>query len=523
MSYSNGIRQLSRKQTNLIRLGMDNIDYWLCDGEPPTDQYYYACVNNIDWIPSRATIDGGLGYFGEIVLTCKDFNTGSAGTFFGKMLASNTYYLNRLLDIYVGYYERGDTFSLTNFQKRTYFLKRIDGPDQNGNVKIYASDIISRLKESEVPAATNGHLSVSITDSTTGTINITDNTGFSASGGYAIIDDEIVSYTGVSGSDSITGVVRAQGGTDAEAHDADAPARNIYTNLATNVVDVIRDLVEDFTDIDHATYLPDADWNTQRDNYLASEDVDLWVIEPTPVSEVIDKLAEDYFINVWWDDANQEIKLKANGPQLQSIVTWTDDANLLNTKITVKRDQKKVITSILYFFGKINQAEGDDAKNFDSVYVNTRTSIETALGEERIKKIYSYGVPSSGTGTASKVSGRLIDQNEVPIELTCFVDAKDSAVDIGDAVTIETDLIQDANGARLSTIMRVIEKAQRSGDRYYYKLIKTGQEVIDRYGAIGPNTLGEYTAASDIQKSNYAFISDNDPDLSNGDDPYLIL
>jgi hypothetical protein len=523
LSYSNSIRQLSRRQTNLIRLGMDNVDYWLCDGEPPTDQYYYACVNNIDWIPSRATIDGGLGYFGEIVLTCKDFNTGSAGTFFGKMLASNTYYLNRLLDIYVGYYERGDTFSLANFQKRTYFLKRIDGPDQNGNVKIYASDIISRLKESEVPAATNGHLSVSITDSTTGTINITDNTGFSAGGGYAIIEDEIVSYTGVSGSDSITGVVRAQGGTDAEAHDANSPARNIYTNLSTNVVDAIRDLIEDFTDIDHATYLPDADWNTQRDNYLASEDVDLWVIEPTPVSEVIDKLAEDYFINVWWDDANQEIKLKAIGPQLESIVTWTDEANLLNTKINVKRDQKKVLTEVLYFFGKINQAEGDDAKNFDSVYVNNRASIETALGEKRTKKIFSFAVPTSGTSTASKVSGRLIDQNEVPLELTCYVDAIDSGVDIGDAVSIETDLIQDKNGARQATIMRVIEKAQKENNRYFYKLIKTGQEIIDRYGAITPNTMGEYVAESDINKSNYAFISDNDPDMSNGDNPYLIL
>ena len=68
MSYVNDIRKLTRKQTNLIRVGMDNIDYWLCDGEPPTDRYYYSCVNNIDWIPSRATIDGGLGYFGEIVL-----------------------------------------------------------------------------------------------------------------------------------------------------------------------------------------------------------------------------------------------------------------------------------------------------------------------------------------------------------------------------------------------------------------------------------------------------------------------
>lgn len=522
MTYSDGLNQLARKQTILVKLTLDGGTYWLCDGEPPTDQHYYTCINSIDWVPTRAATNGGLGYFGEIVLKCSDFPFGSAGTYFGKLLADNTYYLNRIIDVYVGYFERGDTFNLSNFQKRTYFLKRIDGPNQNGGVSFYASDVVSRLKEAEVPAATDGNLNASITDSATGTINITDNTGFSATGGFAIIDDEIVSYTGTSGADSITGVARAKGGTDAEAHDADAPVRDIYNNNA-NVVDVIRDLIEDFSDIDHATYLPDADWNTQKNDFLSSETVDLWVVEPTTIDKVIDKLAADCFVNVWWDDANQEIKLQALGPSLTPTVTWTDDNNILDSKITVKRDQKKVLTTVLYFFGKLNQAGGTSADNFESVYQNTRTSIETALGEERVKKIYSEVVPASGTSTASKVTGRLIDQNEIPIELTCLVDAKDSTVDIGDAITIETDLIQDTNGARLPTIMRVIEKAQRMNDRYFYKLVKTGQETGDRYGEIGPNSLGDYTAESAANTAKYAFISNNTPEMSNADDPYLIL
>ena len=525
MTYSAGISALSRKKTVIVKLNLDSETYWITLGDIPYDQGYKPCVNDIEWIPTRAAVSGGLGYFGEIVIRAKDFpfnQDGAQGSYFGRMIADNTYYLNRLIDVYVGFYEFGDTFNLSNFQKRTYFLKRIDGPDDRGRVSFYASDVISRLKEAEVPVATDGNLNASITDSTTGTINITDNTGFSNTGGYATIDDEIVSYTGTSGSDSITGVVRAQGGTKAESHDANAPVRDIYNNNA-NVVDVIRDIIEDFSDIDHATYLPDADWNTEKSTYLASETVDLWVTEPTSLDKVISQLAMESFINVWWDDANQEIKLQALGPSLSSSVTWTDDDNILDQRITIKRDQKKILTTIYYFFNKIDKTGGNDANNFENVYLNSRTSLETALGEERIKKIYAETIPSAGGGTAAKVTGRIIDQNEIPIEFTCLVDAKDSTVDIGDAVTIETDLIQDSVGGRLPTIMRVIEKAERDNNQYHYKLIKTGQETGDRYAVIGPNTLNDYASESTSNRDNYGFISDNDPDMSNGDDPYLIL
>jgi len=69
----------------------------------------------------------------------------------------------------------------------------------------------------------------------------------------------------------------------------------------------------------------------------------------------------------------------------------------------------------------------------------------------------------------------------------------------------------------------VIEKAQRMNDRYFYKLVKTGQETGDRYGEIGPNSLGDYTAESAANTAKYAFISNNTPEMSNADDPYLIL
>lgn len=527
MSYSDDIASLSRKPTYICRLYLDSTisggtEEFITLGEIPSTEGYLPCVNRIDWVAARAAIEGGLGYFGIPVIHATDFNYGSKGTFFGKLIASNDYFLNRICEIYVGYWSHGETFNLSNFQKRTYFIKTIKGPNNKGAVSIELSDALSRLNDSQVPAATEGELDASITDSQTGSVDITDNAGFSASGGYALIDDEIVAYSGITGGDSITISSRGQGGTTAEAHDADAPVRVIYQDNG-NVVDVIRTLIENETEIDHASYIPDADWNTQRDDFLASDTVDLWVIEPTKASEIIEKLAEQTYLNIWWDDAAQEIKLKAIGPSLASIGAWNDADNILDGKVIVKRDNKKIISEVWIYFGKIDKVKGNDPKNFDSVYKKSNADIETGLGEPRIKKIFADSVPNTGTGTAAKIAGRLIGQNNKPLEIQLLVDAKDSGINVGDAITIQTSLLQDKEGDPTPVIMRVYEKKPRDNNRYQYKLIRSGQDAGDRYARIGPDTLNDYTSESTTNQDNYGFISDNDPDMSNGDDPYLIL
>lgn len=531
MAFSDDIAKLSRSESILIKLNLDNPvagGDWISMGNTPPNSgnSIYPCVQDIKWVPARATADGGLGYFADLVITAQDFlwNQGdeSQGTFFGRMIGANPYTLNRIIRMYVGYYEIGDVYNLSNYEIREYFIKRIDGPTDKGIVKIYASDAVSRMTESEIPAATSGNLNASLTDVATGSTNIVDNTGFSALGGYATIDDEIVAYSGITGGDSITISARAQGGTVAEEHDADAPVRNIY-QYSGNVVNAIRDIIINHTDIDHGTYLPDTLWNAQRDNFLASEDAEIWITEPENVGDVIDDLCKEFFINVWWDDVARAIQLQALGPSLTGSISWTQEEHLLDMSIKIKREQKKVLTQVWYYHGKINQVEDADAENLERIEISINNTTETALGEERIEKIFSKYVPSGGSGTASKVGTRLLDQYAIPIEMTVHVDVKDSEVNLGDAISIETDLIQGSDGIRLPTVMRVIEKQKKKDSIFMYKLVKTGQESGTQYRVIAPNTMNDYTAESTENQAKYAFIADNDNEMSNGDDPTLIL
>lgn len=525
MSYQSDRNALTRHALNIVELEMDTTitdggKEYLCDGLVPHGQHFWPVVEYIDWIPTRAAKEGGLGYFGDVVIRCRDFPwPAGAGSYFGRLLASNPYYLNRVLKIHVGFYKAGDTFSFSNFQERRYFIKKIIGPDQNHQIRIEASDVLSLLKESEIPKATSGNLNAALNSTYTGSINIQDNTGFSS--GYAIIDDEIVSYSGITGGDSITISARAQAGSTADSHDADAPVRHIY-HYNGNVVNCIRDIIENYTDIDHANYLPDADWNTERDSFLSSETVDVWITEPVKADTVISDLGKQTYLNVWWDDEAQDIKLKAIGPTLNAVTEWNDTNHILDSKITLTRDQRAILTAAWIYFTKIDASKKNDAKNFENVYIQVDTAAETGLGTSKIKKLMAEYVTSSAT--ASKVSNRLIAQNAKPVEVVLQVDAKDSDVLVGDAVDLNSTVLQGTDGLPELIRMRVIERAPSSYNRYTYKLIFSGVEVGSRYPIVGPNALADYTSASTIEKNKYGWLAATGTELmSNSDNPYLIL
>jgi hypothetical protein len=498
---------------------------YICDGiSPPNDPPIYSCVSNIEWVPQRTATEGGLGYLGEVVITAKDFPWfNNIGTYFGRLLANNPYLLNRKVKIYSGFLSRGETFSLSNFQERDYFIRDITGPDSKGYVKIKAFDILSQTKEAVIPRRTNGYLQANITDSATGLIDIGDKTGFPASG-YAIIDKEVVAYDSTgAGATQINITTRAQAGTEASSHDSGDPARYVeYYNA--NVVDTIEDIIQDHTDIDDTTYINGTDWTAEKTNFLSAETVELWVTDPTTVDKVLDQLCKQTYINLFWDDVNQEIKLKAIGPALTPLVKWTDAANILDTKISIKRPQKNIYTQCWVYYDRIDKTGSEtSAKNYKELYILANSDIETGLGTDNIKRIYCSHIPSGGSGTASKIANRFISQHRNPIDITWEVDAKDHAsVEPGDSIELSTDVIQGTDGLPSNIILRVIEKRALKNARYSYRAIYSGVELGSRYARVCPNSMLDYASESQANKDFYGFIADTDNEMLNGDDPYLI-
>lgn len=532
MSYATDAASHGRKPLTVVEIDFDNTINGasverFCDGNAPLGQTFEPCINDISYSPTKIT-EAGLGYRCSISVTFQDFpHPSGVGTYFGRLIGANQFYIDRRLTVYRGFDH--SPFSLSNMKRGDYFIKKIEGPDDKGRVKITANDILTKLDgdQSQWPPVTYGVLSAGITLGYTGSTNITDNTNFAAPD-YAIIDEEIVGVSGVSGSNYITISSRGQFGTTAVAHDAGATVRRVSGTTGTNPITYIYALIAYATPIDEATYVNLTDWNATRDAYFASDLVYGTINEPTPVKEIISDVCKQYNIAVFWDDEAQTIRLKALGPTLSAPVRINRTQHILDTGHTVTRDQSKAVTQVWVYFNKLNHAEGDSHENFGSVYVYQDLDLEgsSGIGQPIIEKFKCGFVGSAGNATASKLASRISGQRRKgAIECKFRLDVSDAetlGINCGDGVEITTDLIQGSDGEHVPTIFMITERSRKE-THVEYSAYATGVEVGNRYSAIAGNLQADYTSATTAQRNSYGFIASDAEVMSNSDSAYLIL
>ena len=538
MTYATESASFARRPFSFVRLDFDNplsaqgFEYH-CTDRPPHGQQMFPTIDNrsgIDSVPTRIDYGSGLGYRGNIKITLSDFPYGAKGTYWGKLLASNPYYLDRKLTLYEGFYD-GGSFSLADFKQKLYFIKSISGPDNKGNVVITAASILTLLDndKAKVPDKTDGVLASALSAGVTGTINIGDNTGFSSTGGVAVIKSEYVRYSGVSGADSIVITSRGQFGTTDANQSAGDSVFDCFFFEDANVVDVVRRLIDEQSPIDAATYINDTEWNAERDDYLPNQLVTGVVVPQEDTKDIIEKLCTQGYIAIWWSEEEQRIKLRAIGPTVASVVSLNKNTHILNVGEKPNRDPKKAISAVLIFYGiRDPEEDHEDPKNYEYSYLKTDAEALAGLGT-KIKTVYADYIPSSGSSSVSRLASRLLSQyKKGELSYIFQLDAKDvDTISPGERALISTDLIQDATGENEGTDFFVIERdRQRDPSRYQYKAIATGFLAVAGYRKIAPDSMSAvtYATATTDQKADYGFIADSTTvEMSNGDPPTLIL
>lgn len=529
MTYASKIAGLTRRPLNILKLDLDNpIDSagdYFCDYQNPLGQKFWPCIESIDYAPAKL-VPGSLGSFGSVTVKLLNFPYGDQGTFFGKLLASNEYFLDRALIIYVGFHDDGEAFDWGNFQERHFVIRSIKGPDAKGVVTVTASDILTLLDSDQavVPLESYGELAGALSAATTGTVDIGDNTNFSASGGVCIINGkELATYSGVSGADSIVLTARSQFGTVAESStSAGSPVRNCYYINNENCIDALYALIDDFTEIDASTYINLTDWEDERDTYLALDDVFRVITEPTAVKDVIKDICESSHVSLWWEPSLQLIPVRAVGPELDATAEITTEAHILRDGHSIDRDLSKAVTQVWVFFDKINQADGDDEKNFRKLSIIIDNAKEAAYGFSKVEKVYAGYLPSTGNATASKIGYRKLASYSLGEIIYRFkLDAKDSELLLGENVTITSIADEDSDGAATSRTYMVIERDQINAGTYAYKAQAMGIDPSSRYGIFSDDVTPDYESGG--SDTDYGFFCGDDDLMPNADPPYLFL
>ena len=418
-------------------------------------------------------------------------------------------------------------FRLDESRVRSYFIDSVQGPDSNGRVQIVAKDPLKLAdrQKAQVPAPSTGTLRIAInTTDTTIDINLAVLADYPAPG-IVRIDDELITYTtsaiiNIGGIDYVrlTGVTRATNGTIAASHDAAALVQICTQYNNQTVWTVIYDLLTTYAGIE-SSFIPLTDWNTEGNVWLAQFNVSAILSQPRGVGEVLGEILEQVLLYIWWDERDQEIKLRAIRPLIGTAPTFTDDANIIENTVSLTTDPKNRVSQIWVYWDQNNKAEAlDKESNFKKLRIRADLEAESAekYGESRVRKIYARWIQNDAQ--AINLSARLLGASfENPKILKLRVDAKDRAVWTADIVDILHRNIVDFTGSPTLERYQVLSVEEvLPGEVVQYEM----QRFIfkgTRFGFYMASDAPTFAAATQEQKDgNAAWYSDANGLMSDG-------
>jgi hypothetical protein len=352
---------------------------------------------------------------------------------------------------------RPTSFSFDANKVRSYFIDSVQGPDSNGRVQIVAKDPLKLAdrQKAQVPAPSTGTLRIAInTTDTTIDISLAVLADYPAPG-IVRIDDELITYTTsaittISSVDYVrlTGVTRATNGSIADDHDAGTLVQICTEYDDEPIWDVIYDLLTTYAGID-ASFIPYSDWQSEGTVWLAQFNVSAILSQPKGVGEVLGEILQQVLLYIWWDERDQEIKLRAIRPLIGTAPKFTDDANIIENTVSLTTDPKNRVSQIWVYWDQNNKAEDvEKESNYKKLRIRADLDAESAekYGESRVRKIYARWIQNDAQ--AINLSARLLGASfENPKILKLRVDAKDRAVWTADIVDILHRNIVDFTGS----------------------------------------------------------------------------
>lgn len=518
----------------------------------PIGETGYPCLSKQPtFTPCVIDPKGSLGKRGTVSVTLNDFadddlftdpyvstrsyTPETQGSFFGKLKARTPYYKGRTMIVKTMYIQSDG--ALSTAEERHYIIDSID-ISQNGKVTVKGKDLLKLVDgaKAKAPAASTGTLSVALTDSATSIVLQTGEGADYDSSGYVRIGDEVIAYSSIT-TDTLNVSSRGYKSV-ADSHDIDDTVQQCLSFSSSNVVDIVSDLLKDYAGIDES-YIPydaglavptgtDDEWDVEKDSWLSGNDLTHLVTEPTGVDVLLKQLCSQNLLYMWFDEKDQEVKLRAIAPELKNItpVTLTDASNILVDSVIVEDNDKNRISQIwVYYEQNIITGNVDEAANYTKLKIQVDTDSENAnaYNQKAIKIIYANWLTSANTGLILTLSGRLLSRYAGTPKITKFeIDMKDADLWTGEIAYLNTSAFQGTDGANLRQKMQVL-KASESHDKQVANIEAESWEFeISRYGFVAQDTMGDYTAESVANQDSYGFICQDDGYYTNGDKGHLI-
>ena len=267
------------------------------------------------------------------------------GSYFKRLFARNPNFKHKDVRIY-------EAFTVNNLITGTWEL-RFSGKIENiyfekGIVKVECIDDLKFLESSNLSTACRGTLDVNIDHTQTTGISVTETTGMAASG-YILIDDEIITYSSLSGTTLVT-VARGAYGTLKASHSQGAKITRVYRYFG-NPFDIMEEILTDAGIGFDATSFAELSGNTA---FTLEPNIAALIIEDTKRSDLFWELVEGFSCKVWIaSDGYVKIRRNIYYAELPSLPSYlsaqktiTDDQHIIDGSCSIDWNEKSRYTDI---------------------------------------------------------------------------------------------------------------------------------------------------------------------------------
>lgn len=492
-------------------------------------------IQSVSWSTDKLRVGRGVSNLGTINITLADHIdpdtiedpyyssrsvTPQEGSYWRRKKRRVKYFDGRVCRLKIGY--RTDVYDSDNFITLNAVIKEIKGPDSRGMVTIQAVNPLSesyRIK-AEVPEKADLTLDGDITAVAT-SLDITGDTTDYQGAQVIVIGDEYIS--GTISSNTMTVTSRGFGGTTADSH-SNGENITVAFHASGYVDEIISQILTGPGRVD-SSYIPTAEWESERNGYLLSYDFDVYLGEDDQVQELIDELCEQCGIYFYFDWFSNEFKLRAIKPASPgSLVTLTDD-DLLGPITDDTQESERVSTVLISYGRRTANADIDKPESYSALFVGTERGVGAG---EHSKPSFRYiksrwigfSQPEAALQTAAVIASHFEDGlTTYKFELDAGV-VETNNIDLATIIKLTSIDFVDDSDLEATQYMQVVQMTQTEVG-HSWKLECILSPFDGRYAVFMADGSPDYVDATEEQREPAGFFCGDDLLMPNGDDPYL--
>jgi hypothetical protein len=482
-----------------------------------------------------------FGLRGTISVTLEDFEFRNQ---FGDFYADEREVrgsLGRLLLAWIGeavpqlemylYTGTSENAALTDMTVRRYDVTNIT-PPSGGTWSISAIDPLGRAerKKALFPPATDLRLQADInatqTDISVSGLETDVNKSMGNDGFfYGRLGSELIRYSGYTGADGIwalTNVQRGALGTQQGNHSIDDGMQRIghYSNIL--YWQMVYDLLTNHTTIP-ADLIPYSDkWTAEGTSWLSTLRGTGTFTESRPVAEICAEAMRDGMFSIWWDEREQEIEMLANRQPAKPVITLRERDAIVRS--TLKRAPDERRTRVTIYYDRRDPTESlEEGRNYRQQRIRIDLEAEgTNYADGTVRNLVWYSPLLRTDLNAILVQAAfLIRYRETPRYLELELSAKDADLGVGDVIYVESYDEIDTLGNPVIEAWQVIEWEELEPE-FAYRIICQSFILFERPSFVMANDAPDFAAATDEQKENACYITENDGTMPDGSTGYVI-